>query len=103
VRAATASCRIAYPKSSAAVIASANASISAAIDSQIGVSGVDATLGAGRRATAAFTRTTRLRCVGAGERRGTLLAREIGTTLLFISSSAQPHRDGWSKAFTKLH
>jgi hypothetical protein len=73
----------------------------ARIESQIGVSVTDATASAGREAATAFGPATGLRRARAGGRRATLLAREIGTTLLFIrppiaTAMNQP------EAFTKL-
>jgi hypothetical protein len=59
---------------------------SARIESQTGVSRKEATAAAGRGAAAVFRPATGLRYVRAGVRRATLLAREIGTTLLFIRS-----------------
>src|SRR5258708_4960230 len=59
---------------------------SAKIESQIGVLGTPAASSAGRLTAAPLRPATGLRCVRAGAWRATLLAREIGTTLLFIRS-----------------
>jgi hypothetical protein len=67
---------------------------SAKIESQIGVLGTPAASSAGRLTAAPLRPATGLRCVRAGAWRATLLAREIGTTLLFIRSPTCRRRDG---------
>jgi hypothetical protein len=55
---------------------------------------MSATACAGRLALAACTRFTDLRCARAGVRRATLLACEIGTTLLFIRPPGRRRSNG---------
>ena len=63
------------------------------IESQMGVWSGDATAGTGPTAAVVFKRTAGFKRLRAGGRRATLRAREIGTTLLFISSPAHCHRN----------
>lgn len=69
---------------------------SAANENHIGVC-VTVTTGAGRRAAVAavLRPAIRLGCVRVGARRTMLLAREIGTTLLFIRSPDSSPRDAY--------
>ena len=60
--------------------------INARIENQIGVLCKEVTAAAGRAETTVLWPASGLGRIRAGARRATLLAREIGTTLLFIRS-----------------